>query len=107
MADLLIGEISDDGEFPFAELCALLDAQARELIELVEHGVARPIAPDREPAAWAFDQAALARGRRALRPQRDLGVTAAGAALALELLDEIARLRAAVARGGDAPWWDG
>src|SRR3954471_21888525 len=106
MADPLIGEAGDGGEVPVAEVCALLDAQARELIELVEHGVARPIAPARDPAAWAFDQVALARVRRALRLQRDLGVNAAGAALALELLDEIERLRAALARGGDGPWWD-
>jgi chaperone modulatory protein CbpM len=106
MADPLVGEIGDDGELRFDELCARLGAQALELIELIEHGVARPVAPADEPAAWAFDQPALARVRRALRLQRDLGVNAAGAALALELLDEIERLRAALARGGDGPWWD-
>jgi chaperone modulatory protein CbpM len=58
---------------------------------LVDIGVLEP--QGREPARWQFGGASLQRARRALRLQRDLDIDLAGAALALQLLDEIESLR--------------
>jgi len=46
------------------------------------------------PERWRFPGMQLRRARVAVRLQRDLGVNTAGAALALQLLDEIEALRA-------------
>jgi chaperone modulatory protein CbpM len=45
------------------------------------------------PEKWIFSGVEVRRARRALRLQRDLELNLAGAALALELLDEIDYLR--------------
>ena len=45
------------------------------------------------PTEWRFSGAQLRRARIALRLERDLGVNAAGVALALELLEELEQLR--------------
>ncbi len=81
------------GEFSCA--CAV---HAEWIIELVEEGILEPVAgtgEDREDRArMRFPASTLGRARRVLRLQRDLGVNLSGAALALELLDEIEALRA-------------
>lgn len=65
------------------------------LITLVEEGILVPSEP--EPARWRFTGVHLRRARRVLRLQRDLNVNLAGAALALELLEELETLRARLA----------
>ena len=83
-----------------AELSRACAVHAELIIELVEEGVLAPIG--REPDHWLFTGAHMRRARMALRLQCDLGVNLAGAALALQLLDEIEALRARLrARGGD------
>lgn len=62
------------------------------IVELVEEGVITPAG--REPHCWRFSGAHLRRATVALRLQRDLGVNLAGAALALQLMDEVETLRA-------------
>ncbi len=65
---------------------------AEMIVELVNEGV---LVPDgREPHRWRFTGVHLRRASVALRLQRDLGINLAGAALALELLDEVDALRA-------------
>jgi len=71
-------------------------AQADSIIELVTEGVLSPAGA--APEHWRFTGAHLQRARVALRLQGDLGVNPAGAALALELLDELASLREKVLR---------
>lgn len=74
------------------ELCRACGTQAEQLAALVDEGV---IAPEgNEPERWRFSGMHLRRARVAVRLQRDLGVNTAGAALALQLLDEIEALRA-------------
>jgi len=73
------------------DLCRACDINAQRIIELVDAGVLEP--QGREPARWIFVGDSLPRARKALRLQRDLDIDLAGAALALELLDEIAALR--------------
>lgn len=75
-----------------SDLSRACAVHAEMIVELVNEGV---IAPDgREPHRWRFTGVHLHRATVALRLQRDLGLNLAGAALALELLDEVDALRA-------------
>ncbi len=97
MMKLLTGELfEDDAELTLGELCRLCRLPAERVIELVEEGVIEPIG--REPASWHFRAVSVRRVRCAQRLEQDLGVNAAGAALALDLLDELRALRARLAR---------
>ena len=79
-------------EVSLAELCRACAVQSESIVELVEEGVLAPLG--REPHRWRFSGIHLRRATVALRLQRDLGVNLAGAALALQLLDEVEALRA-------------
>ena len=79
-------------ELTLAEVCRACAVQTEFIVELVEEGVLAPIG--REPHHWRFSGEHMRRARVALRLQRDLGVNLAGAALALQLLDEVEALRA-------------
>ena len=75
-----------------SEVSRACAVHAEMIVELVNEGV---LAPDgREPHHWRFTGVHLRRATVALRLQRDLGLNLAGAALALELLDELEALRA-------------
>jgi len=73
------------------DLCRACAAQADRIIELVNEGVLAPVGA--APDDWRFTGTHLHRARVALRLETDLGVNLAGAALALELLDELDALR--------------
>jgi chaperone modulatory protein CbpM len=91
--------LEEQTRLSLADLCRACAVDAERIIELVDAGVLE--ARGREPARWIFAGASLHRARKALRLQRDLDIDLAGAALALELLDEIASLRARLrAMGG-------
>ena len=79
-----------------AQLCRACELSEAQIIELVEQGVIDPLGP--EPAEWRFVSVSLRRVRITRNLQRDLGVNAPGAALALELLEEIEELRARLRR---------
>jgi chaperone modulatory protein CbpM len=90
--DVLAGMVLDESiEFSLSELCRVCHVHAEVVIQLVEVGVIEPRGS--EPADWRFAGQAVWRIERALNLQRDLDVNLAGAALALELLDEIDQLR--------------
>lgn len=92
--------LEEQTQLTLADLCRACAVHAERIIELVDAGVLEP--QGSEPARWIFVGASLHRARKALRLQRDLGIDLAGAALALELLDEIASLRARLrAMGGE------
>lgn len=78
----------------FEEVCRTCGLEAEELIAMVEEGLLEPRGA--APHAWRFPAAALYRARTAHRLQRDLRINLAGAALALELLDELRELRARI-----------
>jgi chaperone modulatory protein CbpM len=91
--------LEEQTQLTLADLCRACAVHAERIIELVDAGVLEP--QGREPARWIFTGASLHRARKALRLQRDLDIDLAGAALALELLDEIESLRARLrAMGG-------
>ena len=94
---LLRGDLLDeDVEMTLAQLCRACELSEAQIIELVEQGVIDPLGP--EPAEWRFVSVSLRRVRITRNLQRDLGVNAPGAALALELLEEIEELRARLRR---------
>ena len=75
-----------------SEVSRACAVHAEMIVELVNEGV---LAPDgRQPHRWRFTGVHVRRATVALRLQRDLGLNLAGAALALELLDEVETLRA-------------
>ena len=79
------------GHLTLIELSHSVGIRERHVIALVEHGLVDPVGDT--PGEWRFDEQATARLRRAIRLRRDLRINTAGATLALDLLDELARLR--------------
>jgi len=97
ITDVLI--VEEQMDLTLDDLCRVCSTQVDQLTALVEEGV---IAPEGEtPAGWRFSGVQLRRVRVAVRLQRDLGVNTAGAALALQLMDEVDALRTQLhQRGG-------
>ena len=79
-----------------ADLCHASQLSAERVIELAQEGIVEPIG--RDPESWRFRGVSLRRIRCAQRLEQDLGVNAPGIALALDLLDELQRLRARLRR---------
>lgn len=89
---IVTGVVLDDGvDFSLGELCRCCGISAETALEMVDEGLLDPIGGD--PASWRFRGSALWRVRAALRLTHDLRVNLAGAALALELMDELDDLR--------------
>jgi chaperone modulatory protein CbpM len=84
--------VEEQTELTLAEVCRACAAEAGMVIELVDEGLIAPRGA--APEHWRFTGVHLQRARIALRLQKDLGVNLAGAALALELLEELETLRA-------------
>lgn len=83
--------LGENCQFTLVELCRLSESNAEYIIELVEEGLLEPeglSTPD-----WRFDSIALKRLQKTIHLQRDLRVNLAGAALVLDLLDEVEELR--------------
>ncbi|WP_421954953.1 chaperone modulator CbpM [Polaromonas sp.] len=88
--------LEDQTELTLQDVCRACAAQVDLVIELVQEGVLTPSGS--APAQWRFTGVHMHRATVALRLQRDLGVNLAGAALALELMDEMDELRAQLHR---------
>lgn len=73
------------------DLCEYCGVEESIVVEMVREGIAEPI--DDASTEWQFTGRSVARIRIAHRLRRDLDVNLAGAALALELLEEIEALR--------------
>ena len=82
--------MDDEVELTLTDLSRMCAVEERHLIEYVEEGVLNAVEVKR---TWLFRGSALRRARRALRLERDLELNLAGVALALDLMDEIDRLR--------------
>lgn len=94
---LLSGEIFEEEiQLSLAELCRACQLPAETVVELIDEGVIEPVG--RDPAHWRFQGISLRRVRCVQRLKQDLGVNVAGAALALELLDELDHLRTRLRR---------
>ena len=84
--------LEEQTELTLTEVSRACAVQVESIVELVDEGVLQPRGED--PYGWRFSGLHMQRTRVAWRLQRDLGVNPAGAALALQLLDEISALEA-------------
>lgn len=80
------------------DLCRICAIERRLVVEFVEEGVLEVAAVDADE--WRFRGGALRRARIAMRLQRDLELNLVGVALALDLMDEIQRLRREIRERG-------
>ncbi len=87
--------LDEQTEFTLGDLCRACSVHAEWLVSLVEEGILEPVGA--EQAHWRFTGVQLSRARTVSRLQRDLGINLTGAALALDLIDEIESLRGRLA----------
>src|ERR1700732_5140702 len=73
------------------DLSRMCCVEAMHIVKFVEEGVLSVV--EVTAAEWHFPGTALRRARLALRLERDLEINLAGVALALELMEELERLR--------------
>tara|TARA_R110001592_G_scaffold47763_1_gene151080 strand:- start:3198 stop:3515 length:318 start_codon:yes stop_codon:yes gene_type:complete len=85
--------VSDDQIVSLVELCKCCDLAAEHVLTMVEQGIIEPLKFQSSHIHWQFTRNSVLRVKTAIRLQRDLDVNLAGAALALDLLDEIKILR--------------
>ena len=86
--------IVDDSEpVSLIKLSHCCDLSVDEILTMVNYGVIEPLDFQTSHIRWEFNSSSVVRVQIATRLQRDLDVNLAGAALALELLDEIKKLR--------------
>jgi chaperone modulatory protein CbpM len=84
--------VEEEVLFTLVELCQACNAEEARVLAWVGEGVLEPIGES--PQEWRFRGDCLHRARMALRLSADLEINPPGVALALDLLDEIAMLRA-------------
>ena len=95
----LSGTLLDERSvFTLREICTACGVHAELVIDMVEEGVLEPRGAD--PTEWCFTGNAVTRAQIAIKLTRDLRVNWPGAALALDLLEEIERLRLERRRSG-------
>jgi chaperone modulatory protein CbpM len=75
------------------DLSRMCQVDERHIVEFVEEGVLNVVEVSSE---WHFTGDALRRARLAVRLERDLELNLAGVALALDLIEELQRLRRAL-----------
>ena len=90
--------LEEQTDLSISDVCQACAVQVETIVELVDEGVLSPMG--REPHRWRFTGTHLRRATVAIRLQRDLGVNLAGAALALQLLDELGVLQARLSKMG-------
>lgn len=95
--DILTGLLLDDDcSLTLSELSRACMVHAEWVIELVNEGILEPRGGD--ALHWRFSGPSLQRAFTVMRLQRDLGINLAGAALVLDLMDELGELRARLQR---------
>lgn len=95
------GELMEElTDISLHEFCRACGAQEHIIIELVNEGVLEGLTENQYQGveSWRFTGIHLRQAKIATRLQRDLGVNLAGAALALQLMDEIDFLKRRISR---------
>ena len=77
--------------YSLRQCCALCQVNAQMIHEMIDEGVITPIGDN--PRNWCFEATQIKRIQITLRLQQDLRVNLPGAALALDLLEELAALQ--------------
>lgn len=88
--------LDDSGQLTLTEICGACSTNAEWIVTLVEEGILEP--RGNEIRHWRFTSVCLKRARTVRRIQDDLGVNLAGAALAIDLIEEVDLLRRRLAR---------
>ena len=78
-------------ELTLNDLCEICSVSSERVVRLVDEGLVEPVGS--EPSEWLFSGRSVRRIVVAERLSRDLRVNEAGAALVLDLLDEVKQLR--------------
>lgn len=95
----LTGEIVDETPtLTLEDVCRVCDCSTEYVFDLMAEGIIDP--GSGEPIDWRFSAITLRRVRRVTRMTRDLRLNLAGAALVLQLLDDIDRLRTRLRQAG-------
>lgn len=87
---------SPSPQLTLAELCRSCAVHTDYIAELVQEGLIFP-ATGNSPETWRFTSVHVRTTQVAWRLQRDLGINLPGAALALQLMQELDTLRAQLA----------
>ncbi len=86
------GMLVEDAEFiTLTQLCRSCTVETETITLLVAEGILEPLG--RSAEQWQFAVGSRRRVKTVIHLQRDLGVNLAGAALALDLLEQIAELK--------------
>ena len=85
--------LDEDSSFTLEELSSACSVRTQYIIELVDEGIVEPVERQRDQQYWTFTGSSLLRARKARRLQQDLGINLAGAALVLDMMEEIDQLR--------------
>ncbi len=85
--------VSEEQILTLAELCRGCALPAERVLSMVEYGIIEPLEQSSSPTTWQFSAQSATRLQAAIRLQRDLELNLAGAALALDLMDEVKALR--------------
>ena len=94
MTDPIRAMLLDESvELSLEELCAACRLSEDLVMDIVAEGIVEPLGAS--SAQWRFSGVAVTRIQRVIRLQEEFDVNLPGAALALELLEEIERLRRA------------
>lgn len=83
--------LEEDVTVSLSQLCRMTKLSAEVVIEMIEYGVIEPSGNSDEK--WEFTGECIKRVRSAYHLKRDLGLNTAGAALAIDLLEEISELK--------------
>lgn len=93
--DSYTGTILDEQvKFTLLELCRLCDINARHIMEMVEEGIVEP--EGTSPTRWRFSGVMMKRVQIVVRLERDLEVNLPGAAMIVDLLEEMESLRRSI-----------
>lgn len=90
--------VEGDTAFSLPSLCRACGLDSTQLMALVAEGVLDPAGA--VPQDWIFSGQSLRTALAARRLMQDLDMDMAGVAMVLDLLDEIAALRAQLSRNG-------
>jgi chaperone modulatory protein CbpM len=92
---IISGTVLDENiEFSLKELCRMCRVGPETVLEMIEEGIIQPRGEVK--SNWRFRGHEIYRLQITLRLKQDLRVNTPGAALALDLLEEIERLRTVV-----------
>ena len=93
----LSGPIFDEStEITFIELIEVCGLEPTLVDDMINEGILEPLSGHRDNLSFSYSS--IRRTRTVIHLQRDLGLNLAGAALALELLDQISNLQAQLRR---------